>query len=185
MKRDENRIKKVISQQLIRAGEISEKIYGCFKRLWFDNRITEKRQGKIDSLLPKGTDLGLTKNHLIDLVKVAIKRYKNIPKRTKIEGSNQTILTNYEDFPFQINEELRPFLKTCGNDLSNNEIEHLLHFIEKIEDSEFTTITCNEIYDLHTMTIFFSNNMPQRIISEVLDKYFDEENSTLTGKMVE
>jgi hypothetical protein len=60
-----------------------------------------------------------------------------------------------------------------------------MHFIEKIEESEFSTLTCNEIYDLHTMTIFFSNNMPQKIISFVLDKFFDEENSMLNYKMIE
>jgi|LauGreDrversion4_2_1035121.scaffolds.fasta_scaffold630800_1 hypothetical protein len=185
MKRDENNIKKVVNQQLFKSGDMAEKIYNSFKKIWFDIKINERKTGKIDSIIPKDTDLGLTKNHLIDLVKIAIKRYKNIPKRTEIEGSNRTILTAYENFPFTINEELRPFLKTCGNDLTNGEIAHLMHFIEKIEESEFSTLTCNEIYDLHTMTIFFSNNMPQKIISFVLDKFFDEENSMLNYKMIE
>ena len=185
MKRDENRIKKVIHQQLFQASQISEKIYSCFKRLYFDIRLNEKKTGKISSLIPGDTDMGLTKNYFVDLVKIAIKRFKNIPKRTVIEGTKIDILTKYEDYPFQINEELRPFLKSCGNDLTNSEIEHLLHFIEKIEESEFSNITCNEIYDLHTMTIFFSNNMPQKIITYVLDKFFEEENSMLTSKMVE
>lgn len=185
MKRDENRIKKVINQQLSHAAEVAEKIYSCFKRLYFDIRLNEKKTGKIPSLIPHDSDMGLTKNYLVDLVKIAIKRFKNIPKRSTIEGSKINIQSKYEDFPFQINEELRPFLKSCGNDLTNSQIEHLLHFIEKIEDAEFTTITCNEIYDLHTMTIFFSNIMPQKILSYVLDKFFEEENLMLTSIMVE
>lgn len=185
MKRSENNIKKVINQQLFKAGETAEKIYSGFKRLYFDMKLNEKKIGKIDSLIPKDKELGITKNYLIDLVKIAVKRFKNIPKRTTIVGSTQTIMTAYENFPFDINEELRPFLTSCGNHLTNNEIEHLLHFIEKIDEIDFSSITSHEIYDLHTMTIFFSNNLPQKIISYVLDKYFDEENAKLTGKMVE
>lgn len=185
MKKDENRIKKVVNQQLFKAGEMAEKIYSSFKKIWFDLRNNEKKSNKIDSIIPQQSELGLTKNNLIDIVKIAIKRFKNIPNRTSIDSSNLTILTSYEDFPFSINEELRPFFKTCGNDLTNGEIEQLLHYIEDIDGQEFSTLTCKEIYDLHVYTKFFSNILPQKIMGYVLDKFFDEENSMLTSKMIE
>ena len=175
MNRDEKLIKKVIVSQLKNSQDISESIYSSFKRLYYDMRVNEKNTDVIREIFPLDyKEIGISKSCFKDLLEMNFRRFNNIEKYILINGTQHLIRTKIEEYPMNL-DNLKSFLQTtCGINLSNEELEHMLHFLEKDLINESYSITSKEIYELLIANTFFSNYLPQTIIFYVYDRYEKE-----------
>lgn len=107
----------------------------------------------------------LTPEILRNLLLIAYRRFKSIPKSE---------LKNLSNYSINIQEELKPFFRTSGNRLTQEEIQNIQHFIEKIYNSSFDKITFDDLYEMFIANLYFAHEFPQNIIYEVFQHYFNE-----------
>jgi hypothetical protein len=99
-----------------------------------------------------------------------VSRFKKIPgKKEEADALNPKCL---DDYPINLNTELRAFLKSCGNKLNEKEIEFMLHMIEKF-DTEERFITRTQLYDICGAIIHFGTLPQEDVINDVFDQYFE------------
>jgi len=167
MKRNDKNVKKVINKQIENAAETVEHIYQGFKRLYYDMKLNEKKKkGDLGAkVLPLDNKLGLSEITLMNLINIQIRRFKLIPKND---------IQNIHNYQISLQDELKAFFKTSGNRMSDHDIQHAQHFIESFSDKEIEHLTNEHIYEMYCATLYFSNEFPQQIISEVFKQYFDE-----------
>jgi len=167
MRRNDKNVKKVINKQIENAAETVEIIYQGFKRLFYDMKLNEKKKkgDKDAKVLPLDNKLGVSEITLMNLINVQIRRFKLIPKND---------IHNIHKYKISVKDDLKSFFKTTGNRLSDNEIQHVLHFIESFSEKDLDSLTNEHIYEMYCSTLYFSNEFPQQIINEVFKQYFDE-----------
>lgn len=177
MKRNDACIKKTINHQLKASAEMSNSIFMSFKRLYFDMKINLKNK-RLSEFGINNVDISfnaLNRPSLQKLIDLNVIRYKKIP--VDEEGDNSPLNPKTkEDYPIEVDSELKSFLKSCGNRLNQNEIEFMVHLIENFDAFESGKITCRQLYDIWGALIHFSTKKPEEIIEFVFEKYFEERN---------
>lgn len=154
MRRNEKCVAKTINYHLRQAGEISESIFNSFKKLYYDihvNHIDEKEERLRKFHL--GSDIQM------NLIRINLARFKN--------GNKE------DDLEIDIETELKPFLKSCGNNLTDKEIEFMLHFIEN-HDKINRKLNKKDLYDICGAIFHFRVTAPHKIIEYVFDEYYNE-----------
>lgn len=163
MKRNEKCVKKLINYHLKKAGKISEDIFIQFKKLYYDNKkntiknrenqlIEEDNKSNISQSQYK--EFELTYPTLIDLLKTNYARFKN----------------SLEE-PIDIKDELQPFLKSCGNSLTREEIEFTYHMIDNIPQMN-GKIYLQNLNEICGGIIYFRKIKPYEIVYNVFNDYY-------------
>lgn len=163
-------IERCISDHLMESAEMAEKLYKNFKKLYFDMMI---------NITNKNIELGLGKDLpnfnslnrpvLTKLIDTQVYRFKK-----RIVENKEKYRDDHEIYSISINEELRTFLESCGNYLSDEEIEFMLHLIENFDENQNDSISVRQLYDIWGANIHFSSKQPYEIISFILEKYHEE-----------
>eukprot|EP00340_Litonotus_pictus_P008885 CAMPEP_0170515260 /NCGR_PEP_ID=MMETSP0209-20121228/1707_1 /TAXON_ID=665100 ORGANISM="Litonotus pictus, Strain P1" /NCGR_SAMPLE_ID=MMETSP0209 /ASSEMBLY_ACC=CAM_ASM_000301 /LENGTH=368 /DNA_ID=CAMNT_0010799653 /DNA_START=1180 /DNA_END=2286 /DNA_ORIENTATION=- len=171
MNRDDKTIKKCIKEQLLENGETSEKLFLSFKKLYFDMMINITNRNIELGVNSKDypTFNSLNRPVLAKLIETQLQRFK-------FSQTDEFKPDNRDHYIININEELKLFLSSCGNSLSNDEIEFMLHLVENLGDSNNNVLTLRQFYDIWGAVIHFSSKHPHEIILFVFEKYYEEKN---------
>lgn len=156
MNRDEEVIYEVIEEQNKESVKRKLSLYTEFKKLYFDIKIEQNPD--FNSLKRIGF------KNMIDL---QVKRYKN-------SKSFRLMSNQIENTHIDINEELREFLSSIGNEMNNQDIEFLLHLIEDLKQDENQKLTVNQIYDIYGAILHFESITPFELMNFVFEKYYYE-----------
>jgi len=71
--------------------------------------------------------------------------------------------------------ELRLFLKTSGNNLTNDDIDFMLHMIENFSKYEITSeLSQSQLFEIWAVMIHFSNLRPDEVFTFVFEQYYKE-----------
>lgn len=181
MKRNEKCVKKLVNYHLKKAGKISEDLFVQFKKLYYDNKTNTIRNredqliGNDDSYNSQNqTEFELTYPTLIDMIKTNYARFKK----------------NLDD-PIIIKDELQPFLKSCGNSLTKEEIEFTYHMVDNLPQMN-GKLYLNNLNDICGAVIYFQKLKPYDIVYSVFDYYykrnqnlFEKETQGLKWKNIE
>ena len=161
MKRNEKCVKKMINNHLYHSGKISEQIFKNFKRIYFDMKINSKNDILEDQIFnninnERENELSLTYRHLQNMIKTCVERY------TKKTGENAVI---------DIENDLMPFLKTLGNNLTNSDIEFMLYLIQNFKNFK-GKLTIENLSDIYGAILHFRKLTPLQIVNFVFDNFY-------------
>ena len=161
MKRNEKCVKKMINNHLYHSGKISEQIFKNFKRIYFDMKINSKHEIIEDQIFnninnERENELSLTYRHLQNMIKTCVERY------TKKTGENAVI---------DIENDLMPFLKTLGNNLTNSDIEFMLYLIQNFKNFK-GKLTIENLSDIYGAILHFRKLTPLQIVNFVFDNFY-------------
>lgn len=192
--KNEKCLLKTINDQTQEAANMSELIFKSFKRLYFDMRIKGdtsrsnsviQRQGTYDNY--KSRFNLLNKPLLQKFVSKIVLKFK----RVEIDGNaelEKDIIS--EDIKININNELKLFLSTSGNSMTEDEIDFMVHMIEEFEKySTSKEITLKQFQEIWAVTINFSLLRPEEVFQYVFARYFEdrpelENNNILTDSSI-
>lgn len=184
-RKNENCINKSINNSIIQNSEISEKIFKSIKNIYYDMLI--KKKDNISKLSKETKENSLSINSLNNqflkrLVLLNVFKFKNITSFDDVKKENI-----HEKLDIDIKEELALFLKTCGNHLSEEDIQFMLHKIENYDKFKYTKkLTYENLFEICAVMIFLSNKTPEEIYNFVINNYFEERVELLnTGKFSE
>lgn len=161
MKRNDKCIQKTIDYHLKKASEISESIFLSFKRLYFDMKSNDKVNEKDD------LDIEYKENEF----ELGYKHFREIIKDSVLQFTHT--YNNKERGEIDIDKELKPFLKSFGNSLSNEEIEFMLHLIDKFDEFK-GKLSINNLYDIYGAILFFRTQKPSAIVKYVFDTFYKD-----------
>lgn len=166
MKRDSKCIKKMINKKIREIGELSNEIIKVFKRIYFLKK------------------LNIYHNPNINYDNIEAYEHKENPFELKYEGLKKIIKANLEIFEsekkmsIKVKTELVPFLRSCGNVLSKEEIEDLVFIIGNKE-----TVTLDDLYNVCGFMLNMREKRNNEIIKDVFDYYYDENKDIYGDKM--
>lgn len=167
MNKDEELIKKVLQRQIREKSEAMQKVINSFKKLHFDMKRVEDAKENSDG--QKQPFYSLTRDTFHSLIEITFLRYAS-----KTEGRKDALIEEtIDETAISIEYELKPFLKSCGNTLSAEEIELMLHLVEDA-DLEDGVITLTQIRDLWGVMIYFSKISIEDLLTFVIMNYFEE-----------
>ena len=78
---------------------------------------------------------------------------------------------NNENAFIDIENDLIPFLKTLGNNLTNEEIEFMIHLIQNFNNFK-GQLSFDNICDIYGAILHFRQKNPLQIINYVFDNYY-------------
>ena len=165
MNRKDKIIKKVINDQLAESAEKAESLFINFKKLYFDIALNISAQNKVKGIQSFNT---LNRPILSQLVEAQLYRFIT----TKKDWKNK--INNTEALYVDINDDLKTFLESCGNKLSNEEIEFLIHLVGNFDEENNKVLTLIQFQDIWGSIIHFSKKQPREILNFVFEKYFEE-----------
>jgi hypothetical protein len=141
-------------------AEICMEIYTVFKKLCFDLHVIKKYPGlNIKTFNKVGSQ------YMEDKMTLNLKRFKNIKKAESLDDIN----INHK---ILIAEELKTFLKTCGCDASDAEINTMLHYVEKLEYKSNKLSLC-DLFEIWGSVMNFAKLDPYQVFKYVLE-YFSQ-----------
>ena len=161
MKRNEKCVKKMVNNHLYHSGKISEQIFKNFKRIYFDMKINANHEILEDQIFnninnERENELSLTYRHLQNMIKTCVYRY------TKKNDENAVI---------DIENDLMPFLKTLGNNLTNSDIEFMLYLIQNFKNFK-GKLTIENLSDIYGAILHFRKLTPLQIVNFVFDSFY-------------
>lgn len=190
MNKNKEIINKCIQEQTIEDSKLSEELFKCYKKIYFDLMINSKKHNNKNVNFNSLNRLAFTK--LIDLEILRFKKYnsktiiENNISENNNEDSHQSIELN-ERAPLNIsnnqinesnyiviNNELKSFLASTGNELENEDIEFMLHLIEDLKSNNNKILTSKQLYDIWGALIHFSSKHPSEIIIYVFENYYED-----------
>jgi len=163
MRRNEKCVKKMINHHLYHSGKIAESIFQNFKKIYFDMKINKEEdiEDQIFIDQEKKNELELGYPHLQEMIRTCVYRY------TKSEDEKVTI---------DIEKDLIPFLKTLGNNLTENEIEFMLHLIQNFHSFKGQLSIIN-LFNIYGAILHFRKQNPLEIIKFVMSSYYKSNKS--------
>ena len=163
MRRNEKCVKKMINHHLYHSGKIAESIFQNFKKIYFDMKINKEEdiEDQIFIDQEKKNELELGYPHLQEMIRTCVYRY------TKSEDEKVTI---------DIEKDLIPFLKTLGNNLTENEIEFMLHLIQNFHSFK-GQLTITNLFNIYGAILHFRKQNPLEIIKFVMSSYYKSNKS--------
>ena len=161
MRRNEKCVQKMINNHLYHSGKIAEEIFKNFKKIYFDMKINQQNEIQEEKILinennEQENELKCTFIPLQNMIKTCICRY------TKQNNENAFI---------DIENDLIPFLKTLGNNLTNEEIEFMIHLIQNFNNFK-GQLSFDNICDIYGAILHFRQKNPLQIINYVFDNYY-------------
>jgi hypothetical protein len=174
MNRNEVCLNKTTNFIIKEKAEYANQIYTNFKKLYFDMMINLKKEGDNNN----GAFNNLNRKTFHRLINISLARFKEINYN---EGD---IDIKLEENPIDIRTELKSFLKSCGNDMNDNDIEYMIHIIENYDKFEENgkTLTYRDLYDIWGALIHFSNIKANKIVEHVFEKYAEEKEDLDSSK---
>ena len=183
MNRNNKCIQKMINKHLKKSGEIANKIYTNFKKIYFDIKTNGNALGEENSKIINDS---LSENENLISTKPKNKNH-NINNNNNDNDEFKLIYPNLENFltlsfnrfqkmrnnSIDVRYELRPFLRSCGNVLSNDEIVFMLHLMEDKKKYQ-GTLNLEQLKYICGATLFFRQKKPQDIIKFVFDNYYNQ-----------
>ena len=174
MNRNNKCIQKMINKHLKKSAEIANSIYTNFKKIYFDfyvkgDALNDDNSKLINDSMSENDNLINTKPK---------NKNKNNNDEFKLSYLNlDNFLTlSFNRFPkmrnntIDVRYELRPFLRSCGNILSNEEIVFMLYLME--DKSKYNgTLNLDQLRYMCGAILFFRQKKPQDIIKFVFDNY--------------
>ena len=133
MKRDDKCIDKMIKTEMKKTAEISNSIVNSFKKIFFDVKNRQKTPDQISKQEDESSSQLIAENS---------DNILNPKFQLNSENMRQFIIVNFNRFKkensasLNIKYELKPFLKSCGNILNDEEIDFLLYIIGKGKNSK-------------------------------------------------
>lgn len=201
MKRNEECLEKCIKEELNESSELSESIFKSFKRLYFDIKV-KNRERIIDNAHSKTTSQeeihsnNSNKQVLKKMLISTILRFKSIQNIEDINmgknndniartlsQENDLLITpkysysrdSYKELSIDVCNELKLFLKTSGNDLTNQDINFMLHMIENFDKyNRSKVLTQSQLYEIWNVMIHFANLKPEDVFIFVFNEYYNE-----------
>ena len=158
MRKNEKCVKKMINHHLYHSGKIAESIFQNFKKIYFDMKMN-KQENIEDQIFideEKKNELELTYKPLQEMIRTCVYRY------TKTEDDKITI---------DIEKDLIPFLKTLGNNLTEKEIEFMLHLIQNFHSFK-GQLTITNLFNIYGAILHFRILNPFDIIKFVMTTYY-------------
>jgi hypothetical protein len=162
MKRNEKCIKKLINNQLRKSGEIAEKIFQNFKKIYFDIKTNNPNDDIENNLIndnennERKNELNLTFRHLQDLIRINLYRY------TKSQNDNNMI---------DIKNDLVPFMKSFGSICNNQEVHFMLHLIANFNEFK-GKLTIDNLFNIYGAILHFRTVKPLEIIKFVFNNFY-------------
>lgn len=169
MSKDQTIIDSCIDDQTKSSAQLYNKIYNSFKMIYFDKEEIETKANNSDLVANK-----LKNKSLIYLIDYQYRLF--ISYKLKLTGlSDQEISQmDLDNEEIILEEELSCFLNTCGNFLTKDDIEFMLHFVERKNDSEKSnklTISKRELYDVLGSMLYFKEKHPFELVKGVITDY--------------
>lgn len=175
MNKQEEEIKQTIYYQTERSASIASKLIRTFRKIYFD--IMRNSKDKNFNVLSKPAyklliDLNMVRFNMLDAT-VKDPSLVNEFTDTITIGDQQAPDVSKEEI--NVAREIKLFSKSCGNNLSNEDVENMLHYIDNIEDLRNNeTLSKRDIYDIWGTNMFFSKENPQNIMLEVFMSFNKE-----------
>jgi hypothetical protein len=179
MKKEDKCLDKTIKYYYKITSELHNQIFISFKLIYLNYLITNGRTG----INLKKDEFVKLKESLKTIIDSNFVRFKQLDFGTNdainISNTssfiNQSLIDNslnLENQYIDIETELRSFFKTCGNNLTDQEMKiiirmcHLMKFEEKL--------TNKQIYQLWAIFIEFQKKKPEEILENVIRNYLEE-----------
>lgn len=207
MKRNDECIKDSIKEELEELTEESESLFRSFKRLYYDMKIKNK------SVKSKSVNYNderfnhLNKPTLQKILMTILLRYKGITTKEELQlltyakdiNSNERegLVNNqnnysketklYKELSIDVYNDLKLFLKTSGNTLTNEDVDYMLHMIEHFDKyKENNSISQSQLFEIWAVMIHFSTKKQEEIVYFVFQQYYKERVELLnTNRMSE
>lgn len=171
MKRDDKCIDKMIKTEMKKTAEISNSIVNSFKKIFFDVKNRQKTPDQISKQEDESSSQLIAENS---------DNILNPKFQLNSENMRQFIIVNFNRFKkensasLNIKYELKPFLKSCGNILNDEEIDFLLYIIGKGKNSKTGFLQLGQLCSICGTILYFRQKKPQAIAKFVLDNYYSE-----------
>ena len=197
MNRNEKCLKKMVNKHLKRAGELSNNILMNFKKIYF-NMIFKKNdetpgneKEKFDEKQQLIDNESLNEDFEINNNNDENRKSKEKDKeefKLVYENLKDILRLNFNRFKksrndntIEIKSELKPFLKSCGNFLTEKEINFLLHLLENSSNNK-ATLNLDQLIFLCGCILHFQAQKPSEIIKYVIDQYYKKNPQYYKGK---
>ena len=197
MNRNEKCLKKMVNKHLKRAGELSNNILMNFKKIYF-NMIFKKNdetpgneKEKFDEKQQLIDNESLNEDFEINNNNDENRKSKEKDKeefKLVYENLKDILRLNFNRFKksrndntIEIKSELKPFLKSCGNFLTEKEINFLLHLLENSSNYN-GTLNLDQLIFLCGCILHFQAQKPSEIIKYVIDQYYKKNPQYYKGK---
>lgn len=172
MKRNEKCVKKMINHKMKEMCIISNSVLNSFKKIYYDVNL------RSSTPTPMGDNEYDDFNQLIDSDNNSVSSQN---QKFKLSSPNlkEFITLNWNRFKkanntsIDIQYELKPFLKSCGNILNNEEIDFFLYLIGKSKKYN-GTLNLNQLCDICGAILHFRQKNPETILKFVFDNYYME-----------
>ena len=173
MKRNDKCVQKMINRHMKKISDISYGILNSFKKIYFDY----KNQSSTTTPVPDDAE---SNNLLIDDNEMEVNS-ENDEFQLNYHNLRNFITLSFNRFNkmnpngIDIKYELRPFLRTCGNVLNNEEMQFLLYLVSKSKNySEILTL--KQLYNICGILLHFREKKPYEIANFVFQKYYSDNN---------
>ena len=181
MKRNEKCLNETIEEEIKNNSDMAESIFKSFKRIYFDMNLKSKdfkdSSNKINTLnkpiLTKMLISVILKFKSIQSLE-ELNKYQNDDSERLISKSNAEANLKIE-LSISISNEMKLFLKTAGNNMTNDDIDYMLHMIENFDQYKSTQeVTQSQLFEIWAVITNFSTLKPENIVNFVFTQYFNE-----------
>lgn len=169
MKRNDKCVMKMVNNQLKKAGELSNEIVTNFKKIYFDIKTINYMNNSVKDLNNESNQLILEEEEIGKENEFEL-QFANIGNMIKI-CFNRFDKVNQDSI--LIKDELRPFLKSCGNLLNEKEIEFLLHLVPNAHELN-GKLTLAQLCSICGALINFRQKKQSDIVKFAFDHYYEQ-----------
>jgi hypothetical protein len=162
-RRNEKCLKKTINFQAQQYAEISQTISYAFKKILYDNFYERD---------PNNTPFKLSIPNFQKKLKFYVRRFKGLIGKEK--GEKDRLLDN-QPIVFDIKNELPHFLKSCGMELNEEELDFMLHISGDKQNLLENILQHNQLDDIWAAINYFCSIPLHDIYKEVFKNYFGKE----------
>ena len=173
MKRNDKCVNKMINHKMKEMCAISNSVLNSFKKIYYDVNLRSGTPTPIgdnneyddsNQLIDSDNNSVSSQNQKFKLTSPNIKEFLKLNYNRFKKANNTSIDIQYE---------LRPFLKSCGNIVNNEELEFILYLIGKSKKYN-GTLNLNQLFDICGAILHFRQKNPQMILKFVFDNYYME-----------
>ena len=162
-RRNEKCLKKAINFQAQQYAEISQTISYAFKKILYDNFYERD---------PNNTPFKLSIPNFQKKLKFYVRRFKGLIGKEKEEKDR---LLENQSIVFDIKNELPHFLKSCGMELNEEELDFILHISGDKQNLLENILQHNQLDDIWAAINYFCSIPLHDIYKEVFKNYFGKE----------
>lgn len=162
-RRNEKCLKKAINYQSQHYAEISQTISYGFKKILYDNYYEKD---------PNNTPFKLSIPNFQKKLKFYVRRFKGLLSKEKDEKER---LVDDHLIEFDIKKELPHFLKSCGMELNEEELDFMLHISGDKQNLLENKLQHKQLDDIWAAINYFCSIPLHDIYKEVFKNYFSKE----------